>query len=115
MDAEGRVLHLSIDEVFREFFNRRLDIEESDAIKTVLRASIESKAGSSQAKQEWEESFAAYMTDESGIQQQLSSIRDRAEAEGVFGVPSFVVGGDLYFGNDRFHWVRRRVEELLAS
>jgi hypothetical protein len=33
----------------------------------------------------------------------------------VFGVPSFVVGGHLFFGADRFHWVRRRLDALLAA
>jgi 2-hydroxychromene-2-carboxylate isomerase len=31
----------------------------------------------------------------------LASLIDAAEADGAFGVPSFVYGGQLYFGNDR--------------
>lgn len=32
----------------------------------------------------------------------------RAEAEGVFGVPTFSLGGELYFGQDRLDWIEER-------
>jgi 2-hydroxychromene-2-carboxylate isomerase len=31
----------------------------------------------------------------------LADVSERAYASGIFGVPSFIVGSDLYFGNDR--------------
>jgi 2-hydroxychromene-2-carboxylate isomerase len=36
----------------------------------------------------------------------LASTVEQAAAGGVFGVPSFVVGGEVYFGNDRLPLVR---------
>jgi 2-hydroxychromene-2-carboxylate isomerase len=38
---------------------------------------------------------------------------DIAEAveRGVFGVPTFFVDGEIFFGNDRLDWVRRRLAE----
>lgn len=40
----------------------------------------------------------------------LTSLTDAAERDGAFGVPSFVVDGALYFGNDRMQFL----EEALA-
>lgn len=42
----------------------------------------------------------------------LAALTQNAEAaaeRGVFGAPTFVVGDDMYFGNDRLHFLRRRL------
>lgn len=42
----------------------------------------------------------------------LAALTRNAEAaaeRGVFGAPTFVVGDDMYFGNDRLHFLRRRL------
>ncbi len=44
------------------------------------------------------------------VKQQLIANVDDAVARGVFGSPSFFVGGELYFGKDRL----RDVEEEIA-
>jgi 2-hydroxychromene-2-carboxylate isomerase len=38
-----------------------------------------------------------------GIKAQLKTNTDEAIARGAFGVPTFFVGSDMYFGNDRLH------------
>ena len=40
------------------------------------------------------------------IAARLAAIVEEAAARGLFGVPSFVVGGEAYFGNDRLPLVR---------
>lgn len=113
------------DRVYREFFERRLDIEQAEAIRCVLQDAVARHAGDhSQAAAGWESRYAAFVGDDEQQQEeggggaargQLAEIREAAEEEGVFGVPSFVVGGHLFFGADRFHWVRRRLDALLAA
>jgi 2-hydroxychromene-2-carboxylate isomerase len=44
--------------------------------------------------------------DETATAKLLDATVDRAIARGVFGVPSFVVEGRVYFGNDRLPIVR---------
>lgn len=102
------------DRVFREFFERKLDIEQTEAIKEVMESAIQQNAEPS-LKKGWEERFNAYVANQDLIKEQIATVREKGEAEGVFGVPSFVVGGELYFGNDRIHWVSRRVSQLLAD
>lgn len=43
------------------------------------------------------------------VKQTLRSQTERAAAAGVFGVPSFFVGDELYWGHDRLDYVRRAV------
>jgi 2-hydroxychromene-2-carboxylate isomerase len=43
--------------------------------------------------------------------EELTELIDAAEADGAFGVPSFVYAGQLFFGNDRMMFL----EEALAS
>ena len=42
---------------------------------------------------------------------ELDAIRRRAEAEGVFGVPSFVLDGELFWGTDTLPQIRQRLSE----
>jgi 2-hydroxychromene-2-carboxylate isomerase len=34
-----------------------------------------------------------------------------AQAAGIFGVPTFVLDGELFWGNDRLEWLIRRIEQ----
>uniref|UniRef100_UPI003561C5AF 2-hydroxychromene-2-carboxylate isomerase n=1 Tax=Neptunomonas sp. TaxID=1971898 RepID=UPI003561C5AF len=45
--------------------------------------------------------------DEQGYAQILSDNTEEAIAEGVFGVPSFVVGSDVFWGQDRLDFVEQ--------
>jgi 2-hydroxychromene-2-carboxylate isomerase len=47
--------------------------------------------------------------DEPTAQALLEEATARAAARGVFGVPSLFVGDDMFFGNDRLHFVRDRL------
>lgn len=51
------------------------------------------------------------LTQDDAIKAKLAANTQRAFEQGAFGVPSFVVGGELYFGKDRL----AEVEEALAS
>jgi 2-hydroxychromene-2-carboxylate isomerase len=83
-DAVLRRYH---DIVFERFWKRELDIEEPEVIRAVL---IEAGAESA--------AFPAYLAGEG--RQGLDRICRAAEASGVFGVPTFVVDGELFWGRE---------------
>jgi 2-hydroxychromene-2-carboxylate isomerase len=84
------------DVVFERFWQRALDIESMDVIASVLRDAGADAGG-----------FLAYAAD--GIDEVGAISRD-AEAKGVFGVPSFVVEGELFWGREHLPDIR----EMLA-
>jgi 2-hydroxychromene-2-carboxylate isomerase len=82
-DAVFRRYH---DLVFERFWQRALDIEDVAVIAAVV-----SEAGADGA------GFADYA--EAG-RAEVAAIGRAAEAQGVFGVPSFVVDGELFWGRE---------------
>lgn len=49
------------------------------------------------------------------LKDQLALNDERAAAAGAFGVPTFFVGSEIFFGNDRLDMVRERIAALDAS
>jgi 2-hydroxychromene-2-carboxylate isomerase len=47
------------------------------------------------------------------IKERLKQETAAAEARGVFGVPAFFVGDDLYWGHDRMDYVARALLKLV--
>jgi 2-hydroxychromene-2-carboxylate isomerase len=45
--------------------------------------------------------------DEPAVKEELRTRTDEAVARGVFGVPTFIVGGQLFWGQDRLHFVEK--------
>lgn len=79
------------DRVFERFWRRDLDIESVGAIDAELQA-CGAPAG-----------FAA---DVPALRQRVTEISRAAEAMGVFGVPSMVVEGELYWGQEHLEDIR---------
>lgn len=48
---------------------------------------------------------------ESTIKEQLKKNTEAALKKGVFGVPTFLVNGELFWGNDRLHFLKRFLKE----
>lgn len=92
----ARVLRPYLDLVFERFFNRELDIEDPLALASILGQAGADARG-----------FADYVEGEG--RQALERIQDDAEAAGVFGVPTFVVDGEVYWGSERLDLVRERL------
>lgn len=80
------------DAVFERFWKRELDIESADAIAAVL-----SGCGADP------HSFAAKAT---VLCEEVAAISRAAEANGVFGVPTFVVAGEIYWGSEHLPDIR---------
>jgi len=87
-DAVLRRYH---DQVFERFWRRDLDIEDPNVIAAVL-ATCGAPDG-----------FAAKAD---ALVQSVTDISRAAEAAGVFGVPSFVVDGELYWGREHLPDIR---------
>jgi 2-hydroxychromene-2-carboxylate isomerase len=85
------------DRVFERFWRRELDIESTEAIAAVLAEGGVDGAG-----------FAAWLDGEG--RRACDEIQRAAEAAGVFGVPSFVIDGELFWGSEHLPDIR----EMLA-
>ena len=85
------------DTVFERFWQRALDIESMDALGAVLSDSGADASGF----------FAKAET----LREEVAAISRDAEAEGVFGVPTFVLAGQIYWGSEHLPDIR----ELLVD
>jgi 2-hydroxychromene-2-carboxylate isomerase len=95
-DVDGqRAYHES---VFRKFWLRELDIEDAKAVRAEL-------AANGFAVQDF------YDFVQSAGRTALNKLQSEAESNGVFGVPSYVLDGQLFWGNERFE----RVEEMIGD
>jgi 2-hydroxychromene-2-carboxylate isomerase len=86
------------DDVFARFWCHELEIEDPAAVGDALARGGIDPSG-----------FAAFLAGEGRAE--LNALQREAEARGVFGVPSYLVDGQLYWGNERLE----RVREQLAA
>jgi 2-hydroxychromene-2-carboxylate isomerase len=90
------VLRAYCDKVFERFWRRELDIEDAVVIGSVLAEAGALTSG-----------FAAYVSGAGRAEH--DAIRMQAERAGVFGVPSFMVDGELYWGREHLPDIQRRL------
>jgi len=93
-------LHDYIDTVFRAYWVEDRDISEAD----VLAERIDELGLDGDA--------LLGKTQDPGVKDALRERNEQALERGVFGVPTFFVNGEMYWGKDRFMFVR---EDLQAS
>jgi 2-hydroxychromene-2-carboxylate isomerase len=85
--------------VFERFFRRELDLENIDALCAVMaEIGIDGEA------------FRDFSV--SGGPDALSEARAEADRDGVFGVPTLIVAGEPFWGNDRIDWVVRKLDQM---
>ncbi len=89
--AGDDVFHRYNDTVFGRFWKRDLDIEDVAVIDAVLRACGAGKGFPDQA---------------AALRERVAAVSRAAEETGVFGVPSFVVDGELFWGREHLEDVR---------
>jgi 2-hydroxychromene-2-carboxylate isomerase len=85
------------DVAFDRLWRRELDPENGEAVAALL-----AEAGAPPG-------FTAFLAGEGGSQH--DRLRNEAEASGVFGVPTFVFEGKLFWGGDRIGLLRERLDE----
>jgi 2-hydroxychromene-2-carboxylate isomerase len=90
------------DRVFERFWRRELDIEDPEAIAAVLLEVDADMTG-----------FNSYLADEARIEH--DTIRESAEAAGVFGVPSVIVEGELFWGREHLADIREKLAPFARS
>jgi len=95
----GGVFRRYNDITFDRFWKRELDIEFFDGVEGVLR-----EAGADTA------AFRGFVDGAGGAEH--DRLRAEAEAAGVFGVPMFVVDGELFWGGDRLPQVREKLDSI---
>jgi 2-hydroxychromene-2-carboxylate isomerase len=88
-DAVFRRYH---DTVFERFWKRDLDVESVNALAGVL-----SEAGAD---------GTGFAVEADALQGEVDAISRAAEAEGVFGVPTFVVAGEIFWGREHLPEIR---------
>ena len=85
------------DMAFERFWRRAFDPENVIEVEALL-AEAGAPAG-----------FAAFLNGEGGAEH--DRLRAEAEEAGVFGVPTFVYDGELFWGGDRIGLLRERLDE----
>jgi 2-hydroxychromene-2-carboxylate isomerase len=85
------------DLAFDRFWRHELDPEDGAAVAALL---VEAGAPPG---------FAEFLAGEGGAAH--DRLRNEAEASGVFGVPTFVFEGELFWGGDRIGLLRERLDE----
>lgn len=85
------------DRVFERFWRRELDIEDADVVAAVLAEAGAEVSG-----------FNDYLVGEG--RREHDTIRAAAESGGVFGVPTLVIDGELFWGREHLPDIR----EVLA-
>ena len=88
------------DTVYERQWRREIDIEDPDAIEEALVAAGVGTQG-----------FREFLEHEG--RERLDALKRDADAQGVFGVPSYVVDGDLYWGAERLERVAERLGATL--
>jgi len=85
------------DRAFDLFWRRALDPESVEAVEGLL-VEVGAPPG-----------FAGFLAGEGGAEH--DRLRGEAETSGVFGVPTFVFDGELFWGGDRIGLLRERLDE----
>ena len=87
------------DRVFERFFKRELDIENLDALRPLLAESGLDPEG-----------FRSYIVKDGPTA--LALIEQEAERDNIFGVPTLIVGGEPFWGNDRVVWAAKKLDAM---
>jgi 2-hydroxychromene-2-carboxylate isomerase len=90
------------DRVFERFWKRELEVEDPTALAAIL-----SEAGADTSQ------FHRYIADEAAeAKPRLKACFAEAEIDHVFGVPTFVIEHERFWGYDRINWVKRKLDTM---
>jgi 2-hydroxychromene-2-carboxylate isomerase len=85
--------------VFERFFRRELDLEDQEALAVVL-----SEVG-------LDPNNFQHFIDHEG-EKVLRVAGEESDRDGVFGVPTLIVAGEMFWGNDRLKWVIKKLDAM---
>ena len=84
------------DSVFKGFWNHEMEVDDVEAVTSILTEAGADGSG-----------FADYLQGEG--RKRHDEMRLETEALGVFGVPSYVLDGEIFWGYDRIELLRERL------
>lgn len=87
------------DRVFERFWKAELDVENRDAIAAII-----TEVGLDATD------FLHYA--DTGARADLDACFVEADRDKIFGVPTFIVGGEPFWGEDRIDWVIRNLDAM---
>ncbi len=87
------------DRMYERFWTRAIDIEDPHAVASLLK-----EVGADA------EGFLAYLDGEGKAK--LAAVQQQADADEVFGVPLFIVEGEVFWGHDRVPLLREKLDGL---
>ena len=87
------------DRVFERFFKRELNIEDGDALAAVMKEVGLDVDG-----------FKRFTLHDGP--RELQDVFAEGDRDGVFGVPTFIVDGEPFWGNDRVEWVVKKLDAI---
>lgn len=90
------------DRVFERFWKHALDIEDTGALAAIL----EEVGADAATFREW------VRDEEREAKPRLKRCFAEAAADKVFGVPTFVVDGELFWGYDRVDWLVKKLDAM---
>src|SRR5215469_11455758 len=87
------------DRVFERFFTRELNLEDGAALAAIMgEVGLDADGFNRYAAREGPED--------------LATAQAEGEHDGVFGVPTFIVEGEPFWGNDRVAWVVKKLDAM---
>jgi 2-hydroxychromene-2-carboxylate isomerase len=97
-DRRGRFREYS-QRVFERFFKRELDLENPEALAALMaEVGLDPDDFQRFAETEGEAAWGAAC--------------EEGDRDGVFGVPTLIVAGEMFWGNDRIKWVIRKLDKM---
>jgi 2-hydroxychromene-2-carboxylate isomerase len=100
-EDQGRFIPYS-DRVFERFWRRELEVESPDALAAILE-----EVGADASP------FRSYISDEDAeAKPRLKAYFAEADRDQVFGVPTFAIEGELFWGYDRVDWVVKKLDSM---
>ena len=97
-DRCGRLRPYS-DRVFERFFKRELDVEDPAAVEAIIE-----EVGLDAPD------FKRYLADQGPAD--LARAFAEGDRDRIFGVPTFVVEGEPFWGHDRIDWVIKKLDQM---
>ena len=91
---------------FELFFKRQLNLENVDEIIQILYETSNKTVSYEKISQD----FQNYINNQG--QKDYLDAENEADQDHIFGVPTFIVRNELFWGNDRISWVKKKLDSL---
>ncbi len=91
---------------FERFFNRQLNLENIDEITKLLYETSKKNLSLEKLSQD----FQTYVNNQG--QKDYLDAENEADQDKIFGVPTLMIRGEPFWGNDRILWVKKKLDSL---